>query len=61
METLFVLRNSVVIKNPGYDRICYLDAYDFEKLERLPKDKIEQFIKSLDTGQVWTKKRRVIS
>jgi len=50
MKTIFVLKNSKIIRNGGYDRIVYLDASDFEKLERSVDE--EGFIATLGRSQV---------
>jgi hypothetical protein len=50
METIFILRNTKVIRIVGYGRIVYLDASDFERLDRC-KDE-ECFIAGLSPKQV---------
>lgn len=54
MKTIYVLKNVQVVSNSYYKRIVYLDAYDFEKLDRLKPEQEEAFISSLPRTQVWT-------
>lgn len=50
MKTLFVLKNTKIIFNGGYERIVYLDAAEFEKLDRCADE--ERFIARLGSKQV---------
>jgi hypothetical protein len=50
MNTLFVRPSTKIIRNGGYERIVFLDAGEFARLEKCGDQ--EKFIADLDKSQV---------